>query len=196
MNVTNMKIGIVILASGTGSLTQAIINSVACGELDLEIIEVISDQPQAMVLERATKAGIRTFIHPMTSDRTEWDSELLLHIEALKPDLLVSVGFMRILSSRFVSRFKIINSHPALLPNFPGAHPVRDAIRAGVPITGATVHWVDSGIDTGKVIAQRQLDIIAGESENALHERIKIIEQGLIVETLKILLPTLESDHV
>ena len=187
---------IVILASGTGSLTQAIMNSVARGDLDLEIIEVISDQPRAMVLERAAKAGIRTFIHPITSDRTEWDSQLLLHIEALKPDLLVSVGFMRILSSRFVSRFKIINSHPALLPNFPGAHPVRDAIRAGVLVTGATVHWVDSGIDTGKVIAQRELDIIPGESEDSLHGRIKIIEQSLIVETLKFLLPTLESDHV
>ena len=187
---------IVILASGTGSLAQAIMNSTASGELDLEIIEVISDQPRAKVLERAEKAGILTFIHPMTSDRTQWDSDLFQHIEALEPDLLVSVGFMRILSPRFVSRFKIINSHPALLPNFPGAHPVRDAIRAGVPLTGATVHWVDSGIDTGKVIAQRQLDILTGESEDSLHERIKIIEQSLIVETLKILLPTLESDHV
>ena len=191
-----MKKRIVILASGTGSLAQAIMNSTASGELDLEIIEVISDQPRAKVLERAAQAGIRTFIHPMTSDRTQWDSDLFQHIEALEPDLLVSVGFMRILSPRFVSRFKIINSHPALLPNFPGAHPVRDAIRAGVPLTGATVHWVDSGIDTGKVIAQRQLDILTGESEDSLHERIKIIEQSLIVETLKILLPTLESDHV
>ena len=187
---------IVILASGTGSLAQAIMNATSSGELDIEIIEVISDQPRAKVLERATQAGIRTFIHPMTSDRTQWDSDLFQHIEALKPDLLVSLGFMRILSPRLVSRFKIINSHPALLPNFPGAHPVRDAIRAGVPLTGATVHWVDSGIDTGKVIAQRQLEILTGESEDSLHERIKIIEQSLIVETLKILLPTLESDHV
>ncbi len=187
---------IVILASGTGSLAQAIMNSAASGELDLEIIEVISDQPRAQVLERAAQAGIRTFIHPMTGDRTQWDSDLFYHIEVLEPDLLVSVGFMRILSPRFVSRFKIINSHPALLPNFPGAHPVRDAIRAGVTVTGATVHWIDSGIDTGKVIAQRQLDILTGESEDSLHGRIKIIEQSLIVETLKLLLPTLESDHV
>ena len=187
---------IVILASGTGSLAQAIMNSTASGELDVEIIEVISDQPRAMVLERAAQAGIRTFIHPMTSDRTQWDSDLFQHIEVLEPALLVSVGFMRILSPRFVSRFKIINSHPALLPNFPGAHPVREAIRAGVLVTGATIHWVDSGIDTGKVIAQRQLDIHPGESEDALHERIKIIEQSLIVETLKLLLPTLGSDHV
>ena len=191
-----MRRSIVILASGNGSLAQAIIDAASDGEIDIEILEVISDQPRALVLERAERAGIRTYIHPMQADRIEWDSTLIRHVERLQPDLVVSVGFMRILSPDFVSRFKMINSHPALLPKFPGAHAVRDALEAGVAVTGATVHWVDSGVDTGKVIAQTEVDVLPGESENSLHERIKILEQSLIVETLKTLLPTLESDHV
>ena len=113
-----MKRKILILASGTGSLAQAIINAVASGELDVEILEVISDQPHAQVLERAEQAGITTFIHPMQTNRTKWDSQLFRHVERLQPDLLVSLGFMRILSPAFVSRFKMINSHPALLQSF------------------------------------------------------------------------------
>ena len=191
-----MKRSILILASGNGSLAQAIIDAASDGELDIEILEIISDQPGALVLERAERAGIRTYIHPMQANRVEWDSALIRHVEILQPDLVVSVGFMRILSPDFVSRFKMINSHPALLPKFPGAHPVRDSLAAGVAVTGATVHWVDSGVDTGKVIAQTEVDVLPGESENSLHARIKILEQSLIVETLKTLLPTLESGHV
>lgn len=191
-----MKKSIVILASGSGSLAQAIMDAVNDGELDIHILEVISDKPGAKVLERAEKARIKTFVHPMLPNRGEWDLELMRHIESLNPDLVVSVGFMRILSPEFVSKFKMINTHPALLPKFPGAHPVRDALAAGVAVTGATVHWVDSGVDSGEVIAQTEVDVLPDDSESTLHERIKIVEQSLIVETLKNLLPTLESDHV
>ena len=191
-----MKKSIVILASGGGSLAQAIMDAVNDGELDIQILEVISDKPGANVLERAEESGIKTFVHPMFPNRAQWDSELMRHIESLNPDLVVSVGFMRILSPEFVTTFKVINTHPALLPKFPGAHPVRDALAAGVAVTGATVHWVDSGVDSGKVIAQTEVDVLPEDSESTLHERIKIVEQGLIVETLKNLLPTLESDHV
>ena len=191
-----MKKSIVILASGSGSLAQAIMDAVNDGELSTQILEVISDKPDARVLERAEKSGIKTFVHPMLSNRGEWDSELMRHIESLNPDLIVSVGFMRILSPEIVSKFKVINTHPALLPQFPGAHPVQDAMAAGVAVTGATVHWVDSGVDTGKVIAQTEVNVLPDDSESTLHERIKIVEQSLIVETLKKLLPALESDHV
>ena len=191
-----MKTSIVILASGSGSLAQAIMDAVNDGELDIQILEVISDKPGAKVLERAEKSDIATFVHPMLPSRAEWDFELMRHIESLNPDLIVSVGFMRILSPELVSKFKIINTHPALLPKFPGAHPVRDALAAGVAVTGATVHWVDSGVDSGQVIAQTEVEVLPGDSESTLHERIKIVEQSLIVETLKNLLPTLESDHV
>ena len=92
---------------------------------------------------------------------------------------------MRILSSEFVSKFKVINSHPALLPNFPGAHAVKDALAAGATQSGCTVHWVDAGVDTGQVIAQAAVDVLPGDDEASLHERIKIVERQLIVETIK-----------
>jgi phosphoribosylglycinamide formyltransferase-1 len=129
----------------------------------------------------------------MLADRTEWDRELETLIAALKPDLVVSAGFMRILSERITSRFKIINSHPALLPLFPGAHAVRDALAAGATETGTTIHWVDAGVDTGAVIAQERVEILSGDTQESLHERIKIVERGLIVATIAELLPTLEK---
>jgi phosphoribosylglycinamide formyltransferase-1 len=182
---------IVILASGSGTLAQAIFDA----HLDADIVAVISDQKDAPVLERAQKARIETFTIPMLPDRAEWDRELETLIAALKPDLVVSAGFMRILSERITSRFKIINSHPALSPLFPGAHAVRDALAAGATETGTTIHWVDAGIDTGQVIAQERVEILPGDTEESLHERIKIVERGLIVATITSLLPTLEKKN-
>jgi len=182
---------IVILASGSGTLAQAIFDA----HLDADIVAVISDQKNAAVLERARTARIETFTIPMLPDRTEWDRELETLIAALKPDLVVSAGFMRILSERITSKFKIINSHPALLPLFPGAHAVRDALAAGATQTGTTIHWVDAGVDTGQVIAQERVEILAGDTQESLHERIKIVERGLIVATIAALLPTLEKTN-
>lgn len=182
---------IVILASGSGTLAQAIFDA----QLEADIVAVISDQKDAAVLERAHTARIETFTIPMLPDRTEWDRELETLIAALKPDLVVSAGFMRILSERITSRFRIINSHPALLPLFPGAHAVRDALSAGATETGTTIHWVDAGVDTGQVIAQERVEILAGDTQESLHERIKIVERGLIVATIAALLPTLEKTN-
>ena len=182
---------IVILASGSGTLAQAIFDA----QLDADIVAVITDQKDAPVLDRAHKARIETFTIPMLPDRSEWDRELETLIAALKPDLVVSAGFMRILSERITSKFKIINSHPALLPLYPGAHAVRDALAAGATETGTTIHWVDAGIDTGKVIAQERVEILPGDTEESLHERIKIVERGLIVATIAELLPTLEKNN-
>jgi len=182
---------IVILASGSGTLAQAIFDA----HLDADIVAVISDQKDAAVLDRARTARIETFTIPMLADRTEWDCELETLIAALKPDLVVSAGFMRILSERITSKFNIINSHPALLPLFPGAHAVRDALAAGATQTGTTIHWVDAGVDTGQVIAQERVEILAGDTQESLHERIKIVERGLIVATIAALLPTLEKTN-
>jgi phosphoribosylglycinamide formyltransferase-1 len=190
-----MRAKIVVLASGQGSLAQAIFDAVNNGQLDAQILEVISDRPGAQVLQRATDSGLPTYVHPMQKDRLQWDAQLIEHMDVLQPDLIVSAGFMRILSPYFVSRFKMINTHPAFLPAFPGAHPVRDALTAGVSVTGASVHWVDAGVDTGKVIAQVPVEILPSDDESTLHERIKIAERGLIVATLKDLLPTLESNR-
>ena len=180
---------IVILASGSGTLAQAIFDA----HLEADIVAVISDQRDAAVLDRAHNARIETFTIPMLPDRTEWDRELETLIAALKPDLVVSAGFMRILSERITSKFRIINSHPALLPLFPGAHAVRDALATGASETGTTIHWVDAGVDTGEVIAQERVEIHPGDTEESLHERIKIVERGLIVATIAKLLPTLEK---
>ena len=189
---------IVILASGAGSLAQAIFDSVSAGELSVEIIGVISDQPAAPVLDRAVQLGIKTFVVPMKPERLQWDRDLFAVAQSLNPDLLVSAGFMRILAPDFVRRFRIINSHPALLPNFPGANAVRDALTAGVTRTGTTMHWVDEGVDTGEVIAQVAVDILPSDTEESLHERIKIQERGLIVATIRTLIPiysqSLESE--
>jgi phosphoribosylglycinamide formyltransferase-1 len=182
---------IVILASGSGTLAQAIFDA----QLPADIVAVISDKKEAAVLDRAQRAHIETFTIPMLPDRAEWDRELETLIAALKPDLVVSAGFMRILSERITNRFNIINSHPALLPLFPGAHAVRDALAAGATETGTTIHWVDAGVDTGKVIAQERVEIHPGDTEESLHERIKIVERGLIVATIASLLTTLEKTN-
>jgi len=182
---------IVILASGSGTLAQAIIDA----GLDIDIVAVISDKADAAVLERALNAHIETFTIPMLPDRAEWDRELETLLAALKPDLVVSAGFMRILSEKTVNRFKIINRHPALLPLYPGAHAVRDALLAGATETGTTIHWVDADVDTGEVIAQERVEIHPGETEESLHERIKIVERGLIVATIASLISTMEKTN-
>lgn len=175
---------IILLASGNGSLAQAIIDAKKSGELNLEIVGLISDK-QSPAIERAESAGISTTFLPMQENRSSWDDEIFQVVSKLNPDLVVSVGFMRILAPAFISNFPTINTHPALLPNFPGAHAVRDALDSGVEVTGSTVHWVDEGIDTGTVIRQKEVDVLPTDDESSLHERIKIVERELIVETLK-----------
>ena len=184
--MTNPRI--VILASGSGSIAQAIIDAQHSGELKAEIAGVISDQAAARVLERAEAAGIPTKIIAMSENRSDWDKEIISALTDLKPDLVVSAGFMRILSAECVSKFKIVNSHPALLPLFPGAHAVRDALAAGARKTGTTIHWVDAGVDTGAIIAQEEVEITPSDTEESLHERIKIVERRLYVATLQKLL--------
>ena len=169
---------LLLLASGSGTLAQAVIDA------GIQVSSVVSDQPNAQVLQRAAAAGIENKVIPFKSPRADWDQELFEYVESINPDLVVSVGFMRILSPKFVKRFKVINSHPALLPNFPGAHAVRAALQAGVSQTGCTVHWVDEGVDTGAVIAQVPVMIMPGDDENTLHERIKIVERKLIVDAI------------
>lgn len=189
------KARIVILASGSGSIAQAIIDAQQNSELKVEIVCIISDQMGAKVLDRALMAGIATQVIPMTSDRSNWDLQIIEALTDLQPDLVVSAGFMRILSPECVSKFKIVNSHPALLPLFPGAHAVRDALAAGATKTGTTIHWVDAGVDTGKIIAQVEVEISASDTEESLHERIKIVERRLYVATLQQLLNEFVRSH-
>jgi phosphoribosylglycinamide formyltransferase-1 len=179
---------VVILASGSGTLARAIF----AADKGYEIAALICDQPAAKVIGVANEFGIKVELLELLADRANWDQKLLSLVSKYQPDLIVSAGFMRILAPQFVQSFKVINSHPSLLPLFPGAHAVRDALAAGATQTGTTIHWVDEGVDTGTVIAQERLEIKPTDTEESLHERIKIIERGLIVATIPQILAELK----
>jgi phosphoribosylglycinamide formyltransferase-1 len=175
---------IVVLASGSGTLLQALLDS----PIGVSVVAVGSDSDDAPALDRAVRAGLPTFVVSPGefATRGDWDAALLEAVQGFRPGWVVSAGFMRILAPVFVAAFpgRIINTHPALLPSFPGAHGVRDALRHGVKVSGCTVHFVDEGVDTGPIIAQRAVAVIPGDTEAALHERIKSVERELLVETL------------
>jgi len=180
---------VVIMASGDGSVAQAVFDAQSKGVLAglIQIEKVISDQPDAGVLNRAKQAGIPTVTLPIKNfaDRSEWNRALIEEVANSIPWLVVSAGFMRILAPDFVSKFRTINTHPALLPAFPGAHAVAEALAAGVEVTGATVHYVDEGVDTGQIINQVSVEIHKGDTQALLHERIKIEERKILVQTIK-----------
>ena len=180
---------IVVMASGDGSVAQAVFDAQSKGVLAglIKIEKVISDQPDAGVLNRAKQAGIPAITLPMKNfaNRSEWNRALIDEVDDSNPWLVVSAGFMRILSPDFVNKFQTINTHPALLPAFPGAHAVADAMAAGVEVTGATVHFVDEGVDTGQIIKQASVDVRRGETQTELHERIKIEERKILVQVIK-----------
>lgn len=181
---------LVTLASGSGTLTQALIDAFAgpAPAADVTIAAVGSDRPDAQVLDRARGAGIETFVvapgeHP---SRDDWNIALAEAVAAYEPDWVVSAGFMRILGTDFITRFpqRIINTHPALLPSFPGAHGVSDALAYGVTVTGSTIHLVDEGVDTGPIIAQEPVRVAPTDTEDTLHERIRQVERRLLVELI------------
>lgn len=181
---------IVVLVSGTGSNLQAVIDAVRAGELaGVEIAAVGADREGTYGIERSDEAGLETFVVNFNSfeTRAEWDTALTERVAEYKPDVVVSSGFMRIVSPDFIERFggRYLNTHPALLPAFPGAHGVRDALAYGVKVTGCTVHWADAGVDTGPIIAQEAVVIEAGDDEESLHERIKVVERRLLIDVLR-----------
>ena len=179
---------IVVLVSGTGSNLQAVIDAVKTGELDVEIAAVGADREGTYGVERSSEAGLETFVVNFNSfpTRDEWDAALTAKVASYAPDVVVSSGFMRIVSADFIEAFhgRYLNTHPALLPAFPGAHGVRDAMAYGVKVTGCTVHWADAGVDTGPIIAQEAVTVEESDSEETLHERIKVVERRLLVSTL------------
>ena len=183
-----MPARLVVLASGSGTLLQSVIDSVSAGNLDASIAAVGSDVPGVAALERAELAGIPVFVQePMAyASRADWNLALTDRVASFEPDWVVSAGFMRILGPTFVDAFpgRIINTHPALLPSFPGAHAVRDALAHGVMVTGCTVHLIDHGVDTGPILAQRAVEVRPEDTEATLHERIKVVERELLVHTL------------
>jgi phosphoribosylglycinamide formyltransferase-1 len=176
----------VVLVSGSGTNLQALIDAGPERMPDIEIVAVGADRGGIEGLHRAERAGIATFVVRVEDhlDRAAWDTALHDAIAAHAPDLVVSAGFMKLFGPAVLGSFPIINTHPALLPSFPGAHAVRDALGYGVTVTGCTVHFVDAGVDTGPVIAQQPVAIDPADDEATLHERIKSVERELLVDVV------------
>ena len=180
--VSNLRV--VVLASGAGTLFEAL--AIRADEIGIEIVGMVTDAKVA-ACDRAAALGIPVTVIPMSVDRIAWDQSLATELRRLNPELIISAGFMKILGQEVLASYmgRIINTHPALLPLFPGAHAVRDALQAGVSETGATVHFVDAGIDTGQVILQQQVMVEPDDTEALLHERIKVVERELLVRVVR-----------
>lgn len=182
--MTSVSIRLVVLVSGTGTNLQALLDACADPSYGAAVVAVGADRDGIEGLARAQRAGIPTFVVPVAdfADRDDWDAALTDAVAAHDPALVVSAGFMKVVGKRFLERFAMVNTHPALLPAFPGAHAVRDALSYGVRVTGCTVHLVDSGVDTGPIIDQRAVVVRADDDELTLHERIKAVERELLVD--------------
>lgn len=179
---------LVVLVSGAGTNLQALLDACAAASYGARIVAVGADRAGAPGLERARTAYVDTFVVRLGDheDRAAWNRALADAVTAYAPDLVVFAGFMKIVGREFVERFpgRIVNTHPALLPAFPGAHAVRDTLAYGAKLTGATVHLVDVDVDSGPVIAQRAVPVYDDDDETRLHERIKTVERGLLVDTV------------
>jgi phosphoribosylglycinamide formyltransferase-1 len=181
-------IGVVVLISGSGSNLRALLDATLDPTFPIRVLAVGADNP-CDGLEHAELFGIPTFVVSPTNfeSREAWAEMLLENVNYFEPDLTVLAGFMRVLPANFVQALspRLINTHPSLLPNFPGAHAVRDALAAGSTETGVTIHIVDEGVDTGPQLAQESLAILADETEHELHDRIKEIERKLLVGVVR-----------
>lgn len=180
---------LVVLVSGSGSNLQALIDAAADPGAPFRVVAVGADRDGTLGLERAVGNGIPTFVCrvPDYTTRADWDDALARLISDAAPDLVVSAGFMKVLGPTVLARHRVINTHPALLPSFPGAHGVRDAMAHGVRVTGCTCHWVDAGVDTGAIIDQRAVRVEDDDTVESLHERIKVLERDMLVEVVRAL---------
>jgi len=177
---------LVVLASGGGSTLQALLDASADASFGARVVAVGADRTGIEALARAERVGVATFTCRTSqyADRDDWDAALAEAVAAYAPELVISAGFMKLVGKRFLSRFggRFVNTHPALLPSFPGMHGARDALDHGVKITGCTLFMVDDGVDTGPIIAQRAVPVLDADDESTLHERIKVAERELLVE--------------
>jgi phosphoribosylglycinamide formyltransferase 1 len=179
---------VVVLVSGAGTNLQALIEAAEHPAYGAEVVAVGADRDGTRALARAERSGVPTFVLRLGDypDRDAWDRALADTVTKYEPDLVVSAGFLKLVGPAFLSRFggRFINSHPALLPSFPGMHGPRDALAYGVTITGVTIFMVDSGVDTGPIVAQAAVPVARHDTEATLHERIKSVERTLLVETV------------
>jgi phosphoribosylglycinamide formyltransferase-1 len=183
---TALPARLAVLVSGTGTNLQALLEACADPAYGATVVAVGADRSDIEGLARASSAGLPTFVVRVGdfAHREDWDVALADAVATHAPDLVVSAGFMKILGKRFLEQFTVVNTHPALLPSFPGAHAVRDTLDYGARVTGCTVHLVDSGVDTGPVIAQAAVAVRDDDDEASLHARIKDVERSLLVEVV------------
>lgn len=179
---------LIVLASGAGTTLQALLDACADASFGAQVVGVGTDRPSIAALDRAKAAGVPAFTLRVAdfTDRVAWDAAFTEAVADYHPDLIVSAGFMKLAGEAFLGRFagRYVNTHPALLPAFPGMHGARDALAHGVKVTGCTLFVVDQGVDTGPIIAQCAVPVLNDDDEDALHERIKVVERALLVDVV------------
>lgn len=168
---------LLVLASGSGTNLQALLDAPALGG---DVVAVLSDRPAAFALDRARSRHIAAEAVELGADRAAWESELRARVTAHAPDIVILAGFMRVLSGDFVHGWPVINVHPSLLPAFPGAHAIEEALDWGVKVTGVTIHFVDELVDHGPIIAQEAVAVDDGDTPATLHARIQQVEHQLL----------------
>ena len=183
-----MNARLVVLVSGAGTNLQALLDACADPGYGATVVAVGADRDSIAALDRAKAANISTFTVKVGDfpTRDDWDEALARACEHYRPDLIVCAGFMKLVGQAFLARFngRCLNTHPALLPSFPGMHGVRDALAYGVKVSGCTVFLVDEGVDAGPVLAQAAVPVHDDDDEASLHERIKVAERALLVGTV------------
>jgi phosphoribosylglycinamide formyltransferase-1 len=179
---------LVVLVSGAGTNLQALLDAAADPAYGATVVAVGADRDGIEGLARAERAGVPTFVLRVGdfADRAAWDQALTKAVAEHQPDLVVSAGFLKLVGPDFLAEFggRFVNTHPALCPSFPGMHGAADALEYGVKVTGCTLFLVDEGVDTGPIIAQRAVEVADEDSAETLHERIKIAERAMLVETI------------
>ena len=183
-----MPARLVVLVSGSGTNLQALLDATADPAYGAEVVAVGADRDGIEGLERARRAGIPTFVHRVKDfdDREAWDRALAESVAEHEPDLVISAGFMKLVGADFLAAFegRFLNTHPALSPSFPGMHGPADALAYGVKVTGCTLFVVDDGVDTGPIVAQTSVEVRDDDDVESLHERIKVAERAMLVDTV------------
>jgi phosphoribosylglycinamide formyltransferase-1 len=184
-----VPVRLIVLASGSGSTLQAVLDAAAEPDFPAVVVAAGTDRPGGPAIKRAADAGVSTFSVALADypDRSSWNDALAEAIAEHEPRLVVLAGFMRLLDAATVSRFDMVNTHPSLLPSFPGAHAVRDALAHGVKVSGVTVHRVDAGLDSGPILAQAAVPVRPDDTEASLQARIQVAEKPLFVDTIRAL---------
>lgn len=179
---------IAVFASGSGSNFQAIVDAAAAGRLDAQVVLLVCDKPDAPVIRRAEQAQVPTFVFRPKDypGREAYEAEIVARLQALGVDLVVLAGYMRLVTQTLLAPYagRIINIHPSLLPSFPGVNSVGQALAYGVKVTGVTVHYVDSGLDSGPIILQQPVEVLDGDTEESLSGRIHALEHELYLQAI------------